>query len=71
MHSLAAVLKESFSAEIHVKTDRRQIIVTLGQQGGAVMTHITQVWLGGSLIPWGLYDFHCNSPIYKHNTWHN
>ena len=32
------------------------------------MTHITQVWLGGSLIPWGLCDFHFNAPIYKDRT---
>lgn len=72
---LTAVCKESVSVEFHIetdrRTDRRQIVVTVVQQGGAVMTHITQVWLGGSLIPWGLYDFHCSPTIYIDNTWYN
>lgn len=40
-----------------------------GQTGGAVVTHIAQVWLGGSLIPWGALHFHSNQPTYKDNTW--
>jgi hypothetical protein len=31
----------------------RQLFVIGGQSGGAAVTHIAQVWLGGSLIPWG------------------